>query len=68
MSFAFLGLAWWSITLIVIGAVVGTFFLALGLIAGVLAIKGKRFNAKNKSCVKEENSVQPREIKDETIE
>ena len=68
MSIIFLNLAWWAISLIVLASVVVTFFLALGLVAIILAIRGKNFNKINKSCVKEENSVQPREIKEETIE
>lgn len=66
---AFLGLAWWAISLIVLGAIFATFFLCYGIIAVYLVIRGKKFNKKNQSCVKENNSVKPREeIKEETIE
>lgn len=69
MSISFLGLAWWAITLIVLAAILATFFLCYGLIAIYLVIKGKKFNKLNQSCVKEENSVKPREeTKEETIE
>lgn len=69
MSISFLGLAWWAITLIVLAAIFATFFLCYGLIAIYLIIRGKKFNSKNQSCIKEENSVKPREeTKEETIE
>ena len=68
MNIAFLGLAWWAITLIVLAAIVATFFLCYGIIAIFLIIKGKKFNRENQSCIKEENSVKPRETEEETIE
>ena len=64
----FLGLAWWAISLIVIASIFATFFIVYGLIALYLICKGKKFNQQNQSCVKEENSVKPRETQEETIE
>lgn len=72
MSILFLNMAWWAISLIVVGGIFGAFILVWGAIALYLIIRGKRFNRKNESCVMEKNSVKPRQDQepelDETIE
>lgn len=68
MTLSVLAMAWWGILLTVVGSIIGAFLLVWGIIAVYLIIRGERFNKKNKSCVEEENTVQPRESKNETIE
>lgn len=68
MALSVMAMAWWGIVLTVLGAIIGSFLLVWGVISIYLIIKGERFNKKNKSCVEEENSVKPRESKNETIE
>lgn len=68
MALSVLAMAWWGIILTIIGSIIGLFLLVWGVIAVYLIIKGERFNKKNKSCVEDENTVQPRESKNETIE
>jgi len=68
MALSVLSMAWWGILLTVIGSIIGLFLLVLGVIAIYLIIRGERFNKKNKSCVEDINTVQPRESKNETIE
>lgn len=68
MALSVFAMAWWGILLTVVGSIIGAFLLVWGIIAIYLIIRGERFNKKNKSCVEEENTVQQRESKNETIE
>ena len=67
MSIAFLGLAWWGITLIVIASIIGLFLFVWGAIAFYTIISGTRFNP-NKETKIEEGEVKGRKSLDKTIE